>query len=467
MSIKDIVVEFASKKLSQKPLEINILKPSGSARQYYRCTNIDSSILIAHNLDREENFAFLSWANWLKKNGINVPKIEVSANPEFLFCEDLGDNVLYDYLIELKEENKFDEIEIWLQKVLLQLIKLQTSNYSDVDFFHPIQENNSEILKWDLNYFKYDFLKIIAQSFNELNLEKDFNLLSSHIAKSKIIGLQYRDFQSRNIMLKNNDVYFIDFQTIRVGSLLYDAVSLLYQSRLALPLELIEKLKLFYKIKLSERIQFTSEIFETEWMQQGLIRTMQNLGAYGLLGIVQNKNAFKNPIQSSINNLIYFSNNQHIKLDELNKITIQLAENIKLKEFMNKTSLEIKIQSFSYKKGLPQDNSEHGGGYIFDCRSIHNPGRYDEYKQKTGMDIEVQQFFEKETEMTDFLSQIFPLVSTHIDKYLERKFSYLSISFGCTGGQHRSVYSAEKLHDYLLKKYPNKLTLSVKHREQE
>jgi RNase adaptor protein for sRNA GlmZ degradation len=189
------------------------------------------------------------------------------------------------------------------------------------------------------------------------------------------------------------------------------------------------------------------------------------LGAYGFLGLIEHKKAFILPIKSSLSNLSYFSNNLQLKVPYLKKITEELKSNSILNHYINKRRMTIKIQSFSFKKGLPTDETEHGGGYIFDCRSIHNPGRYEEYKQKTGKDKEVQAFFESNTEMAEFLALVFELSSKHIDKYLNRNFDYLSIAFGCTGGQHRSVYSAEKLNTYLKLKYQDKIKIELSHRE--
>lgn len=131
---------------------------------------------------------------------------------------------------------------------------------------------------------------------------------------------------------------------------------------------------------------------------------------------------------------------------------------------MNTSTLEITIYSFSYRKDLPKDPSGNGGGYVFDCRAIHNPGRYDEYKPLTGLDKPVIDFLEKDGEITGFLGHIYPLADQHIMRYQERGFSYLMFSFGCTGGQHRSVYAAQHLADYIAEKYKVKVILH--HREQ-
>ena len=128
--------------------------------------------------------------------------------------------------------------------------------------------------------------------------------------------------------------------------------------------------------------------------------------------------------------------------------------------------LKIDIHSFSYKKGgIPKDSSGNGGGFAFDCRGILNPGRIDEYKAQTGKDKPVQDFLETKTEMPKFLDYIKNLISITIDDYVARNFEHLQINFGCTGGQHRSVYSAEKIAEFIREKYPQ-VTVTVHHDEQ-
>lgn len=129
-------------------------------------------------------------------------------------------------------------------------------------------------------------------------------------------------------------------------------------------------------------------------------------------------------------------------------------------------SLNIDIHSFSYKKGgIPKDDSGNGGGFAFDCRGILNPGRIEEYKIQTGKDAPVQDFLETQTDMTKFLEHIHNVISITIDNYLDRGFENLQINFGCTGGQHRSVYAAEKTANFIKEKYPETL-VSLNHDEQ-
>ena len=126
--------------------------------------------------------------------------------------------------------------------------------------------------------------------------------------------------------------------------------------------------------------------------------------------------------------------------------------------------LTVKVISFSYRRGIPEDNSGNGGGYVFDCRYVHNPGRYDEYKPLTGLDQPVIDFLEKDGEITEFLTNIYALTDAHVKRYIERGFTNLMICFGCTGGQHRSVYSAQHTAEHIHKKFGVRVELI--HREQ-
>jgi len=123
------------------------------------------------------------------------------------------------------------------------------------------------------------------------------------------------------------------------------------------------------------------------------------------------------------------------------------------KQFM---PLKINLHSFSYKKcGIPTDTSGNGGGFIFDCRFIYNPGRMEEFKLLTGKDKGVTEFLDYQIEMQKFLNNVYEIIDPAIENYIERDFQNLMISFGCTGGQHRSVYSAEKTKEHIETKFPN------------
>ncbi|HBF96683.1 MAG TPA: phosphotransferase, partial [Porphyromonadaceae bacterium] len=143
-----------------------------------------------------------------------------------------------------------------------------------------------------------------------------------------------------------------------------------------------------------------------------------------------------------------------------------LNEMVGLKQFADtqKRELEVRVFSFAYKKGIPNDVSGNGGGYVFDCRAINNPGKYERFSHFTGLDEEVIKFLEEDGEMELFLDNIYPLVDSHVKRYMERNFTSLMVSFGCTGGQHRSVYAAQRMAEHISKKFGIKVSLV--HREQ-
>ena len=318
---------------------------------------------------------------------------------------------------------------------------------------------------WDLHYFKYYFLKLAQIPFDEQLLEDDFNAFADYLQQAESDYFLYRDFQSRNIMVTENGPAFIDYQGGRRGALQYDLASLLYDAKADLPHEVREELLDFYISKLKEKTNIDEHAFRDFFTGYVLIRIMQAMGAYGFRGFYEKKEHFLKSIPYAIENLKYILNNFSlpVKLPALMEALEQVTLSEKLQQISNSTQLTISINSFSFRRGIPVDSSGHGGGFVFDCRCIHNPGRYDEYKSKTGLSPEVIAFFEKEDEMGAYLESVFTLADQSVQKYLKRGFKNLMFNFGCTGGQHRSVYCAENLALYLRKNYPVKVEL--KHME--
>ncbi|MEO1433905.1 MAG: RNase adapter RapZ, partial [Bacteroidota bacterium] len=205
-----------------------------------------------------------------------------------------------------------------------------------------------------------------------------------------------------------------------------------------------------------------------------LLRVLQTIGAYGLRGLVEGKGHFLRSIQpaiaTSLKPLIE-SGELPLKAPELLRVLNALVHSNALDplNYLNKEAqtgrLTVRIQSFSYKRQVPKDPSGNGGGFVFDCRAIHNPGRYEPYKKLTGRDLPVQEFLLEQSEMPQFLKGVFHLVDASVAKYKTRNFEHLTVSFGCTGGQHRSVYSADCLAEHL-RKDPD-LDVIVTHIEQE
>ena len=278
----------------------------------------------------------------------------------------------------------------------------------------------------------------------------------------------YCDCQSRNIMLKDGKVWFIDYQGGRKGALQYDLASLLYDGQADIPQAVREELFEFYLDELEKIIPVDRYEFMRFFKGFVLIRIMQAMGAYGFRGFYEKKEHFLKSIPFALDNLeaILRKLDLPVELPELTKVLHLVTQSAFLRSIGQKEhNLTVRITSFSYKKGLPADPSGNGGGFIFDCRAIHNPGKYTEYKILSGKDAPVIQFLEDKSEMPGFMKLVTSLVDQSVKKYIDRGFSYLAVSFGCTGGQHRSVYAAEKLAAHLKNNFPVNVVLT--HREME
>ena len=316
---------------------------------------------------------------------------------------------------------------------------------------------------WDLNYFKYSFLKTTGMDFREDLLENDFEKLASTLLEDKSDTFMYRDFQSRNVMLVDSSPYFIDFQGGRKGPIHYDVASFLWQAKANFSSDLREELIKTYITSLGKYKQVDESEFKYRLRQFVLFRTLQVLGAYGFRGYFEKKPHFIQSVPFALNNLRELLREGFSEYPYLNTL---LREMVDLQQFADtrKRELEVKVYSFAYKKGIPNDVSGNGGGYVFDCRAINNPGKFERYSNVTGLDESVIKFLEDDGEIVDFLENIYPLVDMHVKRYMERNFTNLMISFGCTGGQHRSVYAAQHVAEHIHKKFGVKVSLV--HREQ-
>jgi hypothetical protein len=318
-------------------------------------------------------------------------------------------------------------------------------------------------MAWDLNYFKYYFLRPSGVYYDEYALERDFHKLIKFLGESESEYFMIRDFQARNIFIRNNQPWFIDYQGGRKGPLQYDVASLLFQAKAALPEDFRRTMLNFYLDRLQEENKLDREEFIHHYYGFVLLRTLQVLGAYGYRGYFEQKPHFLESIRFALDNLRWLLANNLIpvKTDVLQSYLNRISENNTSEK--KPEGLTVDIASFSYLKyGYPKDESGHGGGFVFDCRSLPNPGRQEEYRQLTGRDEEVIRFLEKETAVHKFLENSFKIVGQAVDNYLVRRFDHLSINFGCTGGQHRSVYCAEQLYRYLRDNYRINVNLSHK-----
>ena len=472
-SEKNEIIRLFESHFNEKVDHFELLPPSGSYREYCRLQNNQRSIIGVWNNDVKENTAFLSFTSHFLENDLPVPKVfAVGSDLKCYLQEDLGNLTLFDFLSNIRDNEGFSETIISAYNNVLKVLpKIQVVAGKNLDYSvcYPRAAFDKQSMMWDLNYFKYYFLKLAKVHFDEQALEDDFQTFSDYLLSADSDYFMYRDFQSRNVMLKDENVYFIDYQGGRRGALQYDLASLLYDGKADIPPTVRQQLFEKYISELKKYIEVNEVEFKAYFNGFVLIRIMQAMGAYGFRGFYEKKEHFLRSIPYAIRNLEMLLEEVKlpVEIPELFNVFYQLIQSEELKEIgrVDTEKLTVTITSFTYKNGYPNDSSGNGGGHVFDCRAINNPGRYPEYKSLTGKDVEVQEFLEKNSEIGIFLSGVKLIVDQSVKTYLERKFTNLSVSFGCTGGQHRSVYSAEKLAEHLKNNYPVNVVLN--HREKQ
>lgn len=457
-----------------EPTEIVSLSGSGSNRSYFRLISPEASAIGVIGTNIDENRAFLYLARHFRTKGINVPKILAAADDQTAYLqEDLGNCHLFDIIDNHRNpDGTFNESTIALMRSsLTQLAKIQFCGAEGLDFSicFPIAEMDERTIRWDLNYFKYCFLKATGIDFAENLLEDDFESMVEILGKAPTGTFMYRDFQSRNIMLPDNaEPYFIDFQGGRKGPCIYDVVSFLWQAKAGIPDETKTMLIDHYLNAARQYADIDSAQFHRLLPHFVLFRTLQVLGAYGFRGYFERKAHFIESVPFALENL-----RRLIDSNSFDEYPYLIATLRKLIDKLIPASatdtadpvLRVRVMSFSYRRGIPDDPSGNGGGYVFDCRAIHNPGRYDRYKQLTGLDHPVIEFLEADGEIIRFLSEAYSLVDASVARYIKRGFTNLMVSFGCTGGRHRSVYGAEHMAEHINRKFGVEVELI--HREQE
>jgi aminoglycoside/choline kinase family phosphotransferase len=428
------------------------LAQSGSYRKYFRIEGEEKKAIGVFNPDNKENLAFITFTKYFLKKKLNVPKLYAQKlNENIYLIEDLGDTTLYSLIEKLTPESKFSKEIIDNYKAALNhLIRFQIDGGKGLDYSvcYPRKRFDKQSILWDLNYFKYYFLKLAKINFNEQRLEDDFNSFAEFLLAADAKYFMYRDFQSRNILMHNNELYFVDYQGGRKGALQYDVASLLFQAKANLSYSVKEELLEYYLKELSQKSKIKHQIFRKYYYGFVLIRLLQTLGAYGFRGYYENKSHFLLSIPFALKNLEWLIKEKHIpiKIPELERVISLILQNDELKKFSEPDQkLKVTINSFSYKEGLPKDYSGNGGGFVFDCRALDNPGRYPEFQDFTGLDKNVIEFLENKDSVRNFLHSVYRIADSSVKNYLERGFKNLMISFGCTGGQHRSVYCAENL----------------------
>lgn len=469
----ELLKELFQGYFNSNPDSIVPLVQSGSNRAYFRLRNAEGDWAIGvYNENLKENTAFTYLAEHFHKKGIEVPKLYNHNLTEHVYLqEDLGDSSLYGKVKASKEAFLTPELVEDYQKAVQALLKMQIAGHEGLDYSiaYPVPAFDKQAMIWDLNYFKYCFLKLTHISFDESELEKDFFILANYLSNTPSDYFMHRDFQSRNLQLKEDSVFIIDFQGGRKGPLQYDLVSLLFQASVKMPNEVREELLDYYIEELSSQLAVDIEVFKAQYYAFVYLRTMQVFGAYGYRGLYEKKAYFKNSIPLAAKNLKWLLENQSLplQLPELEKVWQNIVEKFCVEsEKETAETLIVTVSSFSYLKGgIPEDDSGNGGGFVFDCRSILNPGRVQSMKRQTGRDQAVMDYLENQSQIHLFLNPIYEIVDKAVENYLERGFKNLMVSFGCTGGQHRSVYSADNIAAHLKEKYD--LEIVLKHIEQE
>jgi len=446
--------------------EVQELPSSGSNRRYFRLIG-EKNLIGVIGTSVEENNAFIYMAGHFRKKGLPVPEVFCFSDDKTLYLqEDLGDTLLFNAIEKGRQNFMYDENERrLLHKTISLLPSMQVLGAEDFEFSRcfPQPEFGSRSILWDLNYFKYCFLKATGIDFQESRLEDDFHQMSNVLLQDRSTMFLYRDFQSRNVMIKDGEPYFIDFQGGHKGPVYYDVASFLWQAKANYPRELRDELLQSYIKALRTFFPVDEADFRSQLRHFVLFRTLQVLGAYGFRGYFEKKPHFIQSVPFAIRNLkelLYEDYSEYPYLCEL------LRRLTALKQFSdehNKTMLEVKIVSFAYKKGIPNDSSGNGGGFVFDCRALNNPGKYERNNAFTGLDEPIIRFLEDESEVTTYLNNVYMLVDASVKRYVDRGFTNLMVCFGCTGGQHRSVYCAQRLAEHVHKKFGVKVSLL--HRE--
>ena len=452
---------------------MEVIAQSGSNRQYLREQLTDGSTQIrVRGTSREENHAFITMARHFKSLSLPVPEVYDVSDDEMVYTQqDLGDLILFDYLKPARESGKFtDEDKLILHRTMHALARIQTEGAVGLDWSvcYPVASMNRRSIFWDLNYFKYCYLKLTGIEFLEDALEDDFERLADRILAEPQDAFLYRDCQSRNVMLVNGanglEPYFIDFQGGRRGPVYYDVASFLWQAKANYHQDLRNELIEIYLDELQKYMQIDREEFYETLRHFVLFRTLQVLGAYGFRGYFEKKPHFLQSIPFAIENLRQLLKSCSDDYPYLIEVLHNMTEMKQFKEISVRKPLVVRVYSFSYKKGIPADESGNGGGFVFDCRAVNNPGKYERYKYITGLEEPVIKFLENDGEIFPFLDAAYSLVDASVKRYIDRGFRNLMVSFGCTGGQHRSVYSAEKMAHHINDKYGVEVQLI--HREQ-
>ena len=443
----------------------------GSGRNIIRLSNDQhSAIGIVYGV-REENTAFLDFSRTFRRHGLPVPQIyaEDLAHGAYLE-EDLGDLTLFQFLSQNRSGDEIapEAVEAY-RKVVAVLPYFQVEMRSKLNYkvCYPRASFDRQSIAWDLNYFKYHFLRLAGVPFSEQALENDFVTLTKFLLEADHNYFLYRDFQSRNVMLVEGRPYFLDYQGGRRGALQYDIASLLFDAKADLPPALRQHLLEHYLDTLATFLPLDREKFLRYYYAFVYVRLMQALGAYGFRGFYERKTVFLQSVPYALKNIRWLLHNVAlpVELPALTRAFTAMLGSEKLQGFgPEPEELTVRVMSFSFHRGLPKDDSGHGGGFVFDARSLPNPGREERFKPLTGKDAPVAEYLNQQPSVYEYFTHASSLVDASVAAYRARGFKHLGVSFGCTGGQHRSVYLAEQLAKHLRERG---IDVVLQHRELE
>ena len=463
--MKERLITLAEERFGRRPDAVLDLVADGSTRQYFRLVwDAERTVVGAIGPDRDENRAFLSFAGAFRTAGLPVPEIFAEDQGAGVWLEeDLGDTTLFKALSAARiacapDEFPPDIVPLY-RRVLAILPRFQVEGHRVVDYrlAYPRRVFDRQSIRWDLNYFKYHFLKLADVPFSEQRLEDDFSRLTAHLLQAGTDGFLYRDFQSRNIMIRDGEPWFIDFQGGRKGAPHYDVASLLYDAKAAIPQPLRAELLEAYLDALGTLAPVDRARFHEHYISFVLVRLMQAMGAYGYRGFFERKRRFLESVPHAARNLDeLLAAGLPLALPELERVFRNIVERWAAPASASAphAGLGVLIRSFSYRDGYPSDTDGHGGGFVFDCRSLPNPQHVPALRDFTGEDEPVADFMERSREVQEFWSSVSDLVDAHVERFLERRFSSMTVAFGCTGGRHRSVFMAAKLAAYVRSRYP-------------
>lgn len=471
--IEDIRNLFSS--FSDEPISsIEKIPQSGSIRIYFRLTSKSRSYVVTYGINVQENLTFIRFSKHFREANCPVPEVYAVNDENTIYIqEDFGDVSL---LNKLEQHGYTEYVQGLFKQSLKALAHLQIKGNTNLDYNWCLtsKEFGKQAILSDLLYFKYYFLDTLQIPYDKEKLIDDFEALSNYLSYVDHKYFMFRDFQSRNILIENERVHFIDFQGGMKGALQYDVASMLWQAKAELPDDWKNSLLEYYMDSAEEILEkpLDRTRFVSQYNGYVLIRLLQVLGAYGFRGLFERKAHFLISIPLALKNLKWFLTNKHvgIVLPEFERLLMMIVDDKIISRFEplhanDQTPLVVHVNSFSYKSGIPVDGGGNGGGFVFDCRGILNPGRLPAFKTQTGRDKDVKDFLEQQTRMPEFLNSVYDMVDISVEDYIKRGFESLMISFGCTGGQHRSVYAADALARHLRNKF--KVKIQINHTEQE